>query len=363
MKKNKLIIISRNYPPMIGGLETFSFHFIENVKASCEYDVIPITLGRSKVHLLWFLPYALLRGLLIGRKDESQIHLCDGALAPLGLFFKFFNKSIVSITLHGLDLTFDNRFYSKFVPFCIRKLNCIICVSSSTKNEAIVRGIPESKCFIIGNGIRDDWYPGKLNNFTVDSSFKKLLVEGDFKGKTVLLSLGRMIKRKGVFWFVSNVVKLLDDSFVYIIAGDGPEKDRIEAFVESNKLKEKVYLLGGVSEEIKMQLYLTANLFIMPNIKVSGDIEGFGITAIEAGACGVPVIASNIEGLQDAVVHNKTGLLVRSEDPIAFSSSIIKATSFFDKESVQVEVMSRYSWKHIIKEYLTLFQLISGKLR
>jgi glycosyltransferase involved in cell wall biosynthesis len=96
-------------------------------------------------------------------------------------------------------------------------------------------------------------------------------------------------------------------------------------------------------------LYNASDIFIMPNMTVPGDMEGFGIVALEAGSCGLPVIASNIEGIQDAVIDGKTGYLVREGDVEGFLRGIRDMN--LKKADVRREVASRYNWKTISGEY------------
>ena len=71
-------------------------------------------------------------------------------------------------------------------------------------------------------------------------------------------------------------------------------------------------MLGYVTDETRDILFNTCDVFVQPNIKVAGDMEGFGISVIEAASCEIPVIASNIEGLKDAIKDGQNGFLVES---------------------------------------------------
>ena len=107
----------------------------------------------------------------------------------------------------------------------------------------------------------------------------------DLRGKKVLLTVGRLVKRKGVAWFVENVAPRLGEGYVYVVVGAGPERDAIANAVRRNHLTGRVVLAGPQPDSIRNLLFHSAHAFIMPNILVVGDIEGFGIAALEAGAC------------------------------------------------------------------------------
>jgi len=221
------------------------------------------------------------------------IHLCDGLLAPIGILLKLLAGARVSITIHGFDITCGNLFYQLIIPWCVARLDKVICVSGSTRDECVGRGIPKHKCAVIPKGVRPNeiYLPqpredhrhglGELLGVSLDD-------------KIVLLTIGRLVERKGVAWFVENVMPHLHPSYHYLIAGDGPQYRHIREVSVKRNVQERVLLLGTVSDEEKKRLFNASDILLMPNITVPHDVEGFGIVAIEAGSCGLPVIASNL---------------------------------------------------------------------
>jgi len=145
------------------------------------------------------------------------------------------------------------------------------------------------------------------------------------------------------------VMTRLDSSYLYIVAGDGPDFERVSSVVGQCKLEDRVFMLRRVTDEKRNRLLHASDIFIMPNIEVDGDIEGFGIAAIEAGCCGLPVIASNLQGLRDAVVNGKTGFLVRSGDVGGFLERI--RMTKFDREKVKCFVKNTFDWERVIEQY------------
>lgn len=347
-RSSEILFITRNYPPKVGGLEKYSFQLIEAFAASIPTH--KITLSKSKKHLVWFLPYALLKALYLARKCAIQnIHLCDGLLAPLGLMLKYSTGSKISVSIHGLDITFPNRIYQKFIPGCIRRLDAVVCVSRATREELLKRvSLPEHKITVIPNGI----IPGELSlSLTKEALLRQFETLTGFsipKGK-ILLTLGHLVKRKGVAWFVEQVFPSLSQEYVYLVAGKGPEKKAVQRAIARHKLENRVFLLGEVSNELRNILYNVSDVFVMPNITVPGDVEGFGIVAIEAASCGLPVVASNIQGLRDAVMDGKTGYLVGEGGGDGFLKAIDKMD--FKKEDTIRVLNEAYSWKRISSKY------------
>ena len=130
----------------------------------------------------------------------------------------------------------------------------------------------------------------------------------------VLLTLGRLVRRKGVAWFVAQVLPWARRDVVHLVAGAGPAEERIRRVARSKGLQHSVRLLGRVSRDDRELLLRGADLFVQPNIHVYGDMEGFGLVNVEAAVRDLPVLAADIEGIPDAVVDGETGWLVRSED-------------------------------------------------
>ena len=345
--KLKILFVSRNYPPRIGGLEAFSYNLIKEFET---HEIThKITLGKSYIHLFWFLPFALFKGFYLTKKhDISLIHLCDGFLAPIGILLKLLTDARISITIHGLDITYDRRLYQSIVPRCVARLDKVICVSRFTRTECIRRGIPHHRCTVIPNGIRPEEFYIPHSRDALRLKLEQM-IGMPIKKKTILSTVGRLVPRKGVAWFVEEVILRLDGPYLYLIAGNGPEYQRIEEILEGHHIRHRVFLFGRVSDEERNVIYNASGILIMPNITIPGDVEGFGIVAIEAGSCGLPVIASGIQGLQDAVLDGVTGYLVGEGD----AEGLIQKIKQMDlkRENVRSEVISGFDWKRVYKSY------------
>jgi glycosyltransferase involved in cell wall biosynthesis len=346
-----LLFITRNYPPQVGGLENYSYNLIKEFEK--QESTWKIIFSKSKIHLCWFLPYCLFKALLMIRKYHiDTLHICDALLSPLGLLLKLITGKKVTTSVHGLDITFQNRFYQAIIPKCVSRLDMVICVSRSTKDECTKRKVPRQKCRMIPNGVT----PGDFlmsgspseHRLTLEKNLGTPLVD-----KKVLLTVGRLVKRKGVVWFLENVMPRLDNSYIYIIAGDGPEYKFIIEKIDKHKLNQRVFLLGKVSDEMRNLLYNGSDIFILPNITVENDVEGFGIVAIEAGSCGLPVVASNIQGIRDAVLDGKTGCLVTERDAKSFIHAI--STMRLRKDRIKFTVANTFGWPQIYEKYRKVF--------
>jgi phosphatidyl-myo-inositol dimannoside synthase len=306
-------------------------------------------MGKPRKHLLWFMPYALVKAFrLIKEENVRRIHLCDGLLATVGFLLRSFFPVTVSVTIHGLDITFKNSLYQAIIPSCVARLDKIICVSRHTQKECVDRGIPDDKTWVIPNGINPADFQVSESRQEVREELAKS-VGIPVEGKTILLTVGRLVPRKGVAWFVKEVMPCLDDSYVYIIVGNGPDFERISSLVGQCRLEGRVFLLGRVTAEMRNRLFQASDMFIMPNVEVDGDVEGFGIAAIEAGCCGLPVVASDVQGLKDAVLHGRTGFRVEAGNTEGFVDRIKKMD--LDRGAVRSCVIEAFDWERVSQRY------------
>jgi glycosyltransferase involved in cell wall biosynthesis len=347
MPKPRILFVSRNYPPQVGGIEAYSYNLIRQFERHDRIDTI--LLKRSRKHLIWFMPYAFFKALYLVRKESIPfVHLCDGFLSIFGILLKGLTRAKVSVAIHGLDITYRHPLYQKIVPRCVALMDKVICGSRYTFGETVLRGIPQRKCMIIHYGIN-------ANGLNTPASREDCRAELEnrtripLQGKTVLFSIGRLIKRKGIAWFVEEVFPQLPPSYVYVIAGDGPEYPSIRQRLLSKAIRNRVFMMGRVSDEERNRLFAASDVFIMPNIWVDRDVEGFGIAAIEAGGFGLPVVASNIQGISDAVIEGKTGFLVKEKDVGEFIDRITNMK--LNREDIRAFVISKFDWREIHRLY------------
>jgi len=351
MIPGSILFITRNYPPKVGGLEKYSFDLIDTFAS--RMTTHKITLSKSKKHLLWFFPYSFFKALVVIRKfSVSNVHLCDAMLAPVGLLLKVLaGKVVVTITVTGLDITYGNPLYQWIVPKCIERLDKIVCISRATRQELLkrVRVLP-GNCGVIPVGIILDEMYLPQNRGELLRKFEAL-THLKLSNRKMLFTLGRLVRRKGVAWYVAHVMPNLPEEYVYLVAGEGPERDRIEKIIRHRQLEKRVFLLGKISGEIRKLLFNLADVFVMPNITVPDDVEGFGIVALEAGSCGLPVVATNIQGIRDAVIDGKTGYLIQEGQAQEFLERIQDTP--LQKEDVRFAVDESFAWSKIYGEYRT----------
>jgi glycosyltransferase involved in cell wall biosynthesis len=354
----KVLFIARKFPPSVGGMERFAFDLSNALDDDVE--MTKITWGGSNKWLPLVLPVFFFRACwVLMTKKIDVIHMQDAVQAPVGwLLHVIFRKPYI-IVAHGLDITFEKGFYQKIILPFVRRADEVISISSATKDEADKRGVNKKKSVVITLGTHDDYGTVRPD--------RQLLGEHlgiDLSKKKLLLTTGRLVKRKGVAWFIETVLPELakhDKNILYLVAGKGDQHEAIEGTIQSSGLKDHVKLLGRVSDEDRTLLYTSCDVFVMPNIIVPGDMEGFGIVVHEAATAELPVVASAIEGILDALKNGKNGVLVETRNADGFVKEI-ETLLADDKKRKMFGVKARkytletYSWENIADQYVRVYK-------
>ncbi|QQS61499.1 MAG: glycosyltransferase family 4 protein [Candidatus Moraniibacteriota bacterium] len=314
----RILFLSKSYPPTIGGIENQNFELAEALKKHVSVTVIANT--RGKKFLPFFLPYAFIKSLFLLRKHDV-ILLGDGVLAPLGLALSVFSPSkTYASVIHGLDITFAKKksilgILYRFINIpSLSLLDHILAVGNETIQEAVSAGIPRKICTFIPNGINPSTVIAKRTRKDLEK-----LLERKLENTFVILRVGRFVEHKGVEWFIRNILPYLPEDVIFIAAGglvksknagDANFFPECKKTVQELKLQTKVHFFTNIPWKDMQTLYNTADIVVSPNIRIPGSMEGFGINAIEAGACSRAVIASDLDGLKDAVHNEKNGILL-----------------------------------------------------
>ena len=322
-----------------------------------------LTWGGSNKFLPIILPIFFIRASwILLTKKVDVIHVQDGVQAPVGWLLSVVFRKPYIIVAHGLDVTYQKFMYQAVIVPFIRRANHVIAISQATMQQAIDRGVDVAKIEVITLGTSDD-YNGKPL-YDKDELSKQLNME--LANRKVLLTTGRLVKRKGVAWFVANVLPQLvgaNPSILYLVVGVGSEKDAIELAISANNMTKHAMLLGRVSDRVRTALYQSCDVFVMPNIVVPGDMEGFGIVGQEAATAARPVVASGIEGIRDALTHTKSAMLVSANDIEGFEAQITDFLNDASKadqfgEQARDYILTKFGWDVIADKYIKAYQAL-----
>jgi glycosyltransferase involved in cell wall biosynthesis len=224
----------------------------------------------------------------------------------------------------------------------------VIAVSNSTADDLIRRGFQASKIRVVPNAVDTQ----ALTPGTPDERF----------ATPTLLYLGRLKRYKRVDLVLEALAHLRSGGTAaeLLIAGQGDHRGALEARVVKLGVREGVRFLGYVSEEQKRELLRRAWVHVLTSPK-----EGWGISNLEAAACGTPTVASDSPGLRDSVVHGKTGYLVPHGDVAALASRIEDLI----RDPLSREEMGRaarrfaegFSWDSSARSVLRVLQEAAGR--
>lgn len=141
-------------------------------------------------------------------------------------------------------------------------------------------------------------------------------------GTLRLLAVGRLVEKKG-FHFLIAALAGLKVPFTLMIAGDGPERERLRHLTTLNNLETRIFFRGAVTHAELPQIYAEADVVVVPSIQDrSGDRDGLPNVVLEAMACGRAVVASEVAAIPSAVADHENGLLVPPGDPAALGQAL-----------------------------------------
>lgn len=362
------LMITRKYPPSVGGMENFARDVYESVSKTADLHLIKY--GGHNKWLPIIYPYIFIRSfifLLLNFRKIDIIHIQDGLLAPMGyVLSRIFRKPWIVI-IHGLDISFENKFFQAVVPRAVADADKVICICDAAADACVKRGVNREKIQVIFIGITDDH---KMNRLTARKNIEKKYKEITSKTR-VLITVGRLVKRKGVLSFINNVypkiVAEVPDA-MYLIVGTGEDKEKIEQAILDKKLSKNTIMAGIVDDKTLTSIYRGSDLFAMSNVFVQGHIEGFGRVILEASLAELPVVAPSIEGINNAINNGKNGVLVKPGDHKQMAKEMIKFLKD-EKYSRKFAKISReytlenYNWNKIAKQYISVYEEVLSNTR
>jgi glycosyltransferase involved in cell wall biosynthesis len=218
-------------------------------------------------------------------------------------------------------------------------------VSQSTADDLVRRGIPRNSIRVIYNGVDSQ-------RLTPDASERA--------AQPVFVYLGRLKKYKRVDTVIRAFASLNLDESTLEIAGTGDYRAQLEGLAQSLHLGDRVKFLGFVPEEQKVHLLRRAWASVLASPK-----EGWGISNLEAAACGTPVIAANSPGIRESVIDGETGFLVPPDDPEAMAASMRGLVQSSDLVSVlgaaARKFAEKFTWERSANETLAHLEEVIAK--
>lgn len=261
---------------------------------------------------------------------------------------------------HGEDVSvaLTSRELTWVMTRVFRSAEAVIANSRNTRDSVLALGLPDTRVHVVYPGVNPDRFHPDVDG----RGFRDALL-GD--GDTLLLSVGRLQRRKGHDRVIEAVAALKDmlPGLRYAIVGDGEERPRLECLAAQAGVRDRVVFTGAVPEDTLPAYFAASDVFVLPNRRDGADIEGFGIVFLEAAACGKPVIGGNSGGVPEAIDHGRTGLLVDGTDVQELARAIDRlARDPAERQALgsagRERVLRGFTWDHAAAQVVRIHNTI-----
>lgn len=337
----RLLLITRNFPPLWGGMERLNWHLADELAKTHAVRVIgpagaaqhaPAQVPVCEAPLTPLYRFLLHAALLAQREARhwrpDWVLAGSGLTAPLALIAARAGGARSAAYVHGLDLTVPHPVYRALWLPALRRMDRVIANSTVTAELARKAGIRDERLSIVHPGVEIP-----VPDPTARTRFRQRWnLPPD---APVLLSVGRLTARKGLREFVQEVLPAVVKSrpdVVLVIVGDTPKQalyaqaQTPESILEAAHafgLAPNVRWIGRLFGQDLADAYFAADLHVFPVRAIPGDPEGFGMVAVEAAAHGLPTVAYATGGVVDAVAEGVSGRLIEPGDAVGFAQAVL----------------------------------------
>lgn len=251
---------------------------------------------------------------------------------------------------HGTELTSPYRWQRRLGRWAFERADAVVSVSEYTRGLLRDAGIRPRRSVVIHNGADGRAFdaPPTPVEFPADRLAVELRPGARPAGRRLLLTVGRVSERKGqdlVVRALPEVLRSVDD--VHYVAVGLPERgEQIRRLASRLGVAERVHLTGRLDGSAVRALLHAADLFVMPSRRTAGgDVEGFGIAAVEAALCGTPSVVSEGSGLVEAIVPGLTGLAVAPDEPAALARALAGLLLDDERRLAMAEQARERAWR------------------
>ena len=379
----KTLLLTENFPPKEGGSGRWFWELysrLPNDKVlivandtpegrefdkTHELDIVRIELestewGLASTKGLGFYWETIRKVLkLIKEHGIEEVHC--GRVIPEGVIaraLKLLAGARYNCFVHGEDVetAATSREHSLLVKNVCKNASMLICNSENTANIVHKLGFDSgSKCEVLHPGVDTS----RFEVAAPDTSFRQKM---GWSGKRVLLTVGRLQRRKGQDFLIKSMPTLLNEfpDLFYAVVGRGECYDELISLVDQHELHDKVCVYPDMDDEALIKCYQQCDIFILPNRTIGNDIEGFGMVLVEAQVCGKPVIAGDSGGTRETMNIGKTGHIIdcsSTENLLKELSPILRNREIVDGEvDIADYAKKRFNWDQHVAKAKRLFK-------
>tara|TARA_Y100000768_G_scaffold48459_1_gene31638 strand:- start:415 stop:1551 length:1137 start_codon:yes stop_codon:yes gene_type:complete len=252
-------------------------------------------------------------------------------------------------TLHGTDITLVGKdpSFEPVINFSINKSNMVTAVSESLKKDTNELFEVKNNIKVIPNFICIDDYKLENNDF-----YKKRFAPNNEKIICHISNFRKVKRIKDVLLSFEIISKEIDVKL--ILVGDGPERSALEKISRESKYRNNIYFLGSLKST--KEVLNISDLFFLPS-----STESFGLSALEAMACSVPVISTKTGGIPEVVIDGESGYLSKVGDVKEMSNNAVEILSNENKLSLFKENALKQAMKFDVKQILPRYEKIYEK--
>lgn len=350
----RILLVTRNLPPLLGGMERLNWHMAAQLAERAEVRVIGpsgcAALAPPGVEVQEVPLQPLPRFLLTARRAARSVARAwrphwvlagSGLTAPAARSAARCCDAAVAVYVHGLDVAVRHPLYRALWHSAIRRADRVIANSRATAARCAHIGVAAERLGIVHPGV--EWPPVAASTVTLGSASApadNVRQRLNLGRRPLLLSVGRLTRRKGLREFVTQALPCIvaaQPEVLLLIVGDAPRQslhataqspDSIRSAAEAVGVADNIRFLGAIHDDIELShVYAAATVHVFPVRSLPGDPEGFGMVAIEAAAHGLPTVAFATGGVNDAVAEGRSGWLIAPGDYAAFSATTVEALS------------------------------------
>lgn len=253
--------------------------------------------------------------------DGYDIVHAHGARANfISMFLKKHINAPMITTIHSdYKLDFKDNFYKYLIytplnKISLKRFDYYVCVSDNFKDMLVKRGFNRDKIFVLYNGIDIDQ---KIDFVPKTAFFEKYKI--NYNGELVVGIAARLDKVKDHETFINACNKTLEvnPDIIFLVAGDGPEKKKLEEMVKNYGIENKVFFLGFVKD--KYSFFNAIDINVLTSVS-----ESFPYVILEAALLNVPTISTRTGGIPEIIKNDETGYLFEVSDYEKLSQYILK---------------------------------------
>jgi len=364
----RILMLNYEFPPLGGGAANANFYLLKEFAKEKDLKIDLITSSIDKFKEEKFSQNIIIYRLNIGKKNQNLHFQTNKDLLVYSLKSYFFAKKLLKkndynlvhawfgipcgfiamllgepyiVALRGSDVPFYNsrfknldKYFFQYLSRLIWEKAKIVVANSQGLKELAQKTAPNQKIQLIYNGV-------DTNEFKPPKTKKK---SKDLR----ILCVARLIKRKGIDYLLKALGRLKDKNFILTIIGDGNEKENLVNLTKKLKINSKVRFLGPIPHSEIIKYYQQNDLFVLPSLN-----EGMSNTILEAMACGLPIIATDVGGSEELVKEN--GFIIKPKSRKELVKAIqryIDDRSLLEKQGQESRKRAeKMSWKNVAKKY------------